>query len=185
MALGISKALEPDEVTKDERKRAKPGKYAITYGCSPAKFAQTLGFPDEEGQGLYDAYWSANWALAAFRDDSEVEWTVNGGWVSSIDGGKIGIRSKHSIVNAKFQSAGSIVMKLSMIILDDWIELLGLRAFKVIDMHDEGQFICHPEDSDKLMELMEACIVQAGKELNFKVPLAAEAKKGTGWHDTH
>lgn len=185
IALGISSAISPEMVTKDERKRAKPGKYAITYGCSPAKFAQTLGFPDEEGQRLYDTYWSANWALAAFRDDSEVEWTVNGGWVSSIDGGKIGIRSKHSIVNAKFQSAGSIVMKLSMIILDDWIELLGLRAFKVIDMHDEGQFICHPEDSDKLMELMEACIVQAGKDLNFKVPLAAEAIKGRNWAETH
>lgn len=185
ISLGISKALEPSGVTKDERKRAKPGKYAITYGCAPPKFAETLGFPAEEGQELYDAYWKANWALASFRDDSEVEWTVNGGWVQSIDGGKIGIRSKHSIVNAKFQSAGSIVMKLSMIILDDWIELLGLRAFKVIDMHDEGQFICHPEDTQKLMELMEACIVQAGVQLNFKVPLAAEAIVGRNWAETH
>lgn len=185
MALGISKAIKDEDVTKDERKRAKPGKYAITYGCSPAKFAETLGFPAEEGQALFDAYWAANWALASFRDDCEVEWTVNGGWVTSIDGGKIGIRSKHSIVNAKFQSAGSIVMKLSMIILDDWINLLGLRAYKVIDMHDEGQFICHPDDTNKLMELMEACIVQAGKDLNFKVPLAAEAIKGKNWSDTH
>lgn len=185
ISLGISKALEPNGVTKDERKRAKPGKYAITYGCSPAKFAQTLGFPEEMGQDLYDKYWSSNESLASFRDDSEVEWTVNGGWVTSIDGGRVGIRSKHSIVNAKFQSAGSIVMKLSMIILDDWIELLGLRAFKVIDMHDEGQFICHPEDSCKLMELMEACVVQSGKRLNFRVPLAAEAIKGKDWSCTH
>ncbi len=185
IALGISKALTPEDVTKDERRRAKPGKYAVTYGCSPVKFAQTLGFPDEEGQRLYDIYWIANWALAAFRDDSEVEWTVNGGWVLSIDGGKINIRSKHSIVNAKFQSAGSIACKLAMIILDDWIELLGLRAFKVIDMHDEGQFICHPEDTPKLMELMEACVVQSGKDLNFRVPLAAEAIKGRNWAETH
>ena len=185
IALGISRAIHPEDVTKDERKRAKPGKYAITYGCSPSKFASTLGFPEEMGQELYDSYWRSNWALASFRDDCEVEWTVNGGWVESIDGGRIGIRSKHSIVNAKFQSAGSIVMKLSMIILDDWINLLGLRAYKVIDMHDEGQFICHPDDTNKLMELMESCIVQAGKDLNFKVPLAAEAIKGSNWAETH
>jgi len=169
----------------DDRDLAKNGKYAITYGCSKTKLASTLHLPESESTELFESFWSANESLASFRDDCKREWNSNGGWVSSIDGGRINIRSQHSIVNAKFQSAGSIVCKLGAIILDKAVKKAGLDCWKAIDMHDEGQYICHKNHTKKLMELMEDCIVQAGIQLNLNVSLAAEAQYGRNWSETH
>ena len=63
----------------------------------------------------------------------------NKGWIIGLDGRKIYIRSPHSALNALFQSAGAIVMKNSMVILDHWAKREKLEYKKVIDMHDESQ----------------------------------------------
>lgn len=168
------------------RRIAKSGKYAVTYGCSPAKLATTLGKSKELGDMLYEAFWTINTALAGFKDDCVKEWEGNNRqFILGIDGSRIHSRSKHSLVNAKFQSAGSITMKLAAVLLDKEARKKKIRGYKVIDMHDEGQWVCHKKDSKKLTKLMIDSVVKAGELLNFNIPLAAEAVIGKNWAETH
>src|SRR5690606_3969645 len=101
---------------------------------------------------------------------------LDGIGVRGIDGSLIRTRSKHSLVNSKFQSAGSITMKLASILLDQEAKKKKIRGYKVIDMHDEGQWVCHKKDAKKLSELMVNSVVKAGQILNFNVALAADSK---------
>lgn len=126
------------------RDLAKNGKYGLTYGAQPKKLAETLGCSLKRGKQLFDDFWEQNYALGKLREN--VMTASQRGWIPGIDGRKIYIRSSHSAVNALFQSAGAIVMKVAMTYLDHWAREEGLRWKKLIDMHDEGQNELFAED---------------------------------------
>jgi DNA polymerase I-like protein with 3'-5' exonuclease and polymerase domains len=76
-------------------------------------------------------------------------------------------------------------MKWAMVYLDQAVKAHKLDAHKVIDMHDEGQWECHPKDVDKLKELMGQCVRKAGEYLGLSCPLASDAVDGATWYETH
>ncbi len=130
-----SKNAKIFEVNRDV---AKNGKYALTYGAQVAKLATTLGCKQSKAKKLFDDFWRENYALGKLRDNV-MGMAENKGFVPGLDGRKIYIRSSHSAVNALFQSAGAIVMKYAMVILDYWARKEELQYKKIIDMHDESQ----------------------------------------------
>lgn len=120
------------------RSKGKNGFYGLVYGAQPPKLATTLGVNKRVGRILFDAFWEGNYALGKLRD-RVIKMAESRGWVPGLDGRKIYIRSSHSALNALFQSAGAIVMKRSMVILDALVREAGLTAKKVLDQHDEAQ----------------------------------------------
>lgn len=117
---------------------SKNGFYGLVYGAQIPKLCQTLDLSRKRGKKAFDDFWKKNYALGELRNKI-MNMAENKGWIPGLDGRKIYIRSSHSALNALFQSAGSIVMKNSMVILDYWAKKEGLIYQKVIDMHDEGQ----------------------------------------------
>lgn len=138
-----------DPVFDSYRSKSKNGFYALVYGAQPPKLADTLGVSSGEGQALFDAFWRENTALGQLRE--KVLRMAERGWVPGLDGRKIYIRSPHSALNALFQSAGAIVMKYSMVILDHWVKSYDIDGKKVWDMHDESGF----EISSRQVEVYE------------------------------
>jgi len=173
--------VEAPKVTRD---LAKNGKYCLTYGGQPPRLAITLGCSKAKGQILFDSFWEGNFALNKLREKLE-RFHKKHGWIPGLDGRKIQVRSKHTLVNTLFQSAGAIVMKRSLCFLDDWIREEGLDVTKVIDQHDEGQAEVHPKDVKRYSELAVLSIVKAGEYYNLRCPLDAEAKVGNSWDQTH
>jgi DNA polymerase-1 len=167
-----------------DRDGAKAPKYAMTYGAKPPKIAATLGVSLQEARQLYNAFWDGNTALAEFRDDSTEFWRRNK-YVPGLDGRKIFIRFQHSIVNARFQSSGSIVVKVATLFFNKWIRQRHLDAHQIIHMHDEFQYEIWPKDAELLSELAVKAFEAAGKWLGIKVPITGEAKVGHNWAETH
>ena len=164
---------------------AKGAKYCLTYGGGAPKLAETLKRPTSEGLVLFEEFWEANPALKDFKTDVEREWREKDGWIKTIDGRHLYARSPHSLVNLKFQSAGSIICKTAIVFLQSWIKREDIDAIKVIDMHDEGQYDCAPKDVERLKELMEKCVEAAGKYWKLNVVTPSEAKSGKNWKETH
>ncbi|MCB0627936.1 MAG: hypothetical protein KDC43_29425 [Saprospiraceae bacterium] len=129
---------EDDPEFTTYRSRGKNGFYGLVYGAQPPKLASTLGVPSKVGRKLFDSFWEGNYALGVLRDKI-IKMAESRGWVPGLDGRKIYIRSSHSALNALFQSAGAIIMKRSMVILDSLIQEAGITARKVLDQHDEAQ----------------------------------------------
>lgn len=126
-----------DPVFDSYRSKSKNGFYALVYGAQPKKLAETLGIPMSEAKRKFNDFWRLNPGLGELRK-LIIKLTVRG-WVPGLDGRQIRIRSEHSALNAVFQSAGAIVMKVAMVILDHWARQEGLDFRKVIDMHDESE----------------------------------------------
>ena len=91
----------------------------------------------------------------------------------------------HKALNTLLQCAGAVVMKRSMVILNNAASAERLDFRKVIDMHDEGQAEVAKKDSARYAELCEESLVKTGTYYNMRVPLAAEAKIGRNWAETH
>ena len=176
-------------VSRDE---AKTFKYMILYGAKPSRIASQFNVSIATAKKWYDDFFSANWALKAYIDSLEKEWIVNDKkYILGLDGRPIFTRSQHSLLNAKFQSAGAVVMKHAMLIAEKLIGELKEQYFDLysanalIRYHDEEQWEVFESIADEVGRLGVKSIVLAGKYLKLNVPLDGEYKVGDNWAETH
>ena len=171
------------------RDNAKTFIYGFLYGAGNEKVGQIVNGSAEDGAALKRKFLKGLPALD--RLIKRVKQASKKGYLKGLDGRKVWMRRQdgqvmeHKALNTLLQSAGAIVMKQSMILLDKWVREEQLDVVKVIDMHDEAQADVAEKDVERYMELAELSIVEAGKYFNLKCPLDAEAKVGDNWAETH
>ena len=134
------------------RSDAKSINYAILYGSSWNKIMKMLVCSPERAKEIVEGFWDSMPALKALKANVEAHWEANDKkFVVGIDGRKINIRSKHSILNALFQSAGVISAKYVNVLSMQKLEELGycINPFEgipdvceMIAYHDECQLFC-------------------------------------------
>lgn len=111
------------------------------------------------------------------------------GFLVGLDGGKIKVRHRHASLNTLLQSAGAIIMKLALVLLDKALQEKGLVPGVdyefCANVHDEWQIDVRPEHAETVMRTAEWSIEQAGVELNFRCPLKGNADRGANWKETH
>lgn len=138
------------------RDQAKSVSYALMYGAAYQKLKKMLGLTDEQAKALFDAYWDAVEPLKNLRDAVGISWEARGkSFVIGVDGRKIVTRSKHSLLNALFQSGGVICAKYSTVFIYQLLEEQGYKCnpFKdktidicgMIEYHDECQLAVNPK----------------------------------------
>lgn len=142
--------------------------YATLYGAGAAKIAKMLGVSKEKGQAVIDAFWDTNFGLKAVKEYLENYWEKKSGkrYIKGIDGRKIYTRSKSSLVNALFQSCGSIIMFLSGLFMYDALKREGLIDKGVVRLafvHDEYQY----EVPDELIETYTFDTEEEAKEFSI------------------
>ncbi len=62
---------------------------------------------------------------------------------------------------------------------------MSLCCHQLAFIHDELQFECDPKHVEDLKSVLELSAVEAGEYYNMRIPIAAEAKDGETWADTH
>lgn len=111
------------------------------------------------------------------------------GYLTAIDGRKLYVRSDHAILNTLLQSAGGIVMKHAVVILDEHlfatIPAWGGESEFVGNFHDEWQIETTEEYADEIGRAARTAITKAGEKLNFRCPLDGAFSIGRSWADTH
>lgn len=138
------------------RDQAKSVSYALMYGAAYQKLKKMLGLTEEQAKTLFDAYWDAVEPLKNLRDAVGSSWEARGkSFVIGVDGRKIVTRSKHSLLNALFQSGGVICAKYATVFIYQLLEGQGYKCNpfkeKTIDMcgmieyHDECQLAVNPK----------------------------------------
>ena len=113
------------------------------------------------------------------------------GHLVGLDGRLVHVRSPHAALNTLLQSAGAILCKKWLVILNDKLTERGLVNGWVdyancAWSHDETQIACRtPEVAAVVREEAERCVTLAGEFFNFRCPLAGESKEGSNWAMTH
>lgn len=129
--------------------------YAVLYGAAAAKIKKMLGVSLEEAKKLIDDFWNGNPALNSLKKNLEKYWeSTDKKFVLGIDRRKIRTRSKHSLLNALFQSGGVIFAKYVSVYLMEKMEEQGLcidpfvgkpDICSMIEYHDEQDMYANPK----------------------------------------
>jgi DNA polymerase I-like protein with 3'-5' exonuclease and polymerase domains len=167
----------------DTRPQAKTFIYAFLYGAGDAKIGSIVGGTAKHGRELKQRFLRNTPALEALRERVGV--ASGRGYLKGLDGRQVIVRNQHSALNTLLQSAGAIVMKRALVLLDTYAEQWSLDYKFVGNIHDEIQTEIPKAQAEKFGWLAVECIKAAGLHYNLKCPLDGESKIGQTWAETH
>ena len=176
--------------------------YAFLYGCGDELLGEITGSSKQAGARLRAKFLQNIPALgslieavkkaAGFVKGRRGFWSKGEkfrGWIYGLDKRRLHIRSAHAALNTLLQSAGALVMKKALIILEGKLKALDWKYdedyFHCANVHDEFQIAVRPHLSEKLGELAVKSIREAGDYFGFRCPLDGEYKVGKTWAETH
>lgn len=174
----------------NSRDQAKTFIYGFLYGAGDAKIGSIVGGTAGDGKRLKGKFLRSLPALGRLSD--AVKEAAKRGYLLGLDGRRLHVRSAHSALNTLLQSAGALVCKKWLVVLEEELQAAGLKhgwdgdyAFCAWS-HDEVQIACRDSNVATIVaNLATSCVPKAGEYFNFRCPLAGEAKMGVTWHDTH
>jgi len=167
----------------DTRSQAKTFIYAFLYGAGDAKIGSIVGGTARDGRRLKAKFLKNTPALGALRERVVV--AAGRGFVFGLDRRKVSIRSEHAALNSLLQSAGAIIMKKALCILDEYATLHKINYKIIGNIHDEIQTEVATKDAERFGRLATASIEAAGLHYELNCPLAGEYQIGDNWSETH
>lgn len=111
------------------------------------------------------------------------------GFVLSLDGRKLHVRSAHACLNTLLQGAGAVVMKKALVLhyraclARGWVH--GVDWGYAANVHDEAQMEAREEIADEIGRMFADAIAEAGRAFDLKCPLSGAFAVGRTWKDTH
>ena len=167
----------------ESRDKAKTFIYAFIYGAGSAKIGSIIGGSTADGERAKEKFLRATPSLRSLRE--KVERVAQRRWVRGLDQRKIIIRYPHAALNTLLQGAGAIVMKYALTLLEEYVIRKQIKAFPVVNVHDEFQYEVEESRAEEFGRLAVQSIIDAGKKLNIRCPLNGEYKIGNNWSETH
>ena len=165
------------------RDNAKTFIYAFLYGAGDAKIGSIVGGNSRDGAKLKKTFLDNTPSLRDLRE--RVERSSQRGYLKGLDGRKLIIRSAHASLNTLLQSAGAIIMKKALTLLDEYAILHNIDYKFVGNIHDEFQVEVREDQVDNFGWLAVECIKAAGPKFDLRCPLDGEYKIGNNWAETH
>ena len=168
----------------ETRNQAKTFIYAFLYGAGDTKIGSIVGAGAKEGKELKSRFLKNTPSLEKLREQvSSI--SQKSGTLPGLDGRRVQVRSDHAALNSLLQSAGAIVMKQALVILNDELRRAKIDYKFVANVHDEWQIEVEESRAEEAGKLGVLAIERAGKELKMRCPLAGEYKVGNSWKETH
>ena len=165
------------------RDKSKVFIYALMYGAGDAKLGEVVGGSKATGRQLRQQFLNNLPSFKSLR--SRVEEASKRTYLKGLDGRKVFVRYEHAALNTLLQSAGAIVMKMALIILNTLAQEEKLNYKFVANVHDEWQVEVLEEHAEQLGKLGVQAIQKAGDYFNMRCPLDGEYKIGETWNETH
>ena len=165
----------------ESRNQAKTFIYALCFGAGDKKLSTILGGDTKHARAVRQRFFDN---LPSFKSlKNKVTRAAAKGYIKGLDGRKVFIRSEHAALNTLLQSAGAIIMKKALVILDKRIH--NFDAHVVANVHDEWQIEVREDQAHAVGEIAVQAIRQAGIDLNLNCPLDGEYNVGSNWAETH
>ncbi len=182
-----------EEVTPDERRKAKTANFGIIYGISAFGLAERMGVSRTEAKQLIDEYFQTYPGVKAYMDKS-IEMAREKGFTETIFKRRCqlpNINSNNSVVrgyaernaiNAPIQGSAADIIKIAMIRISRRMKQEGLKSKMILQVHDELNFSVLPEEKEKLQALV---IEEMQGAAQLSVPLIADCGWGSNWLEAH
>ena len=182
-----------DDVTTDQRRKAKAINFGLIYGMSAFGLAKQIGVARGEAQEYIDRYFARYPGVADYMDATRAI-AHEQGYVETLLGRRlylpeINARNKQrqlaaerTAINAPMQGTAADIIKLAMIDVDAWLTETALDAKMIMQVHDELVF----EVADEACEtLCNNVTERMANVIELQVPLLTEVGVGANWDEAH
>ena len=182
-----------EEVTKDERRKAKVANFGIIYGISVFGHAERMNVNRFEAKTLIDNYFETYKGVADYIEKCKQEAKLNGyvetvfkrkRYLPDINSHNAVVRgyAERNAVNAPIQGSAADIIKVAMINIYRRMKEQQMRSTMILQVHDELNFNVVPEEKEAVQALVVEEMQQA---FAMKVPLVADYGWGANWLEAH
>ena len=182
-----------EEVTKDERRKAKVANFGIIYGISVFGLAERMNVNRFEAKTLIDNYFETYKGVADYIEKCKQEAKLNGyvetvfkrkRYLPDINSHNAVVRgyAERNAVNAPIQGSAADIIKVAMINIYRRMKEQQMRSTMILQVHDELNFNVVPEEKEAVQALVVEEMQQA---FAMKVPLVADYGWGANWLEAH
>ena len=185
--------LPIEQITKDQRRRAKTANFGIIYGISAFGLAQQLDCPRAEAKQLIDDYFAAFPGVIRYIEQQK-ELARQRGYAETLFGRKrylpdilsqnATVRSfaERNAVNAPIQGTAADIIKMAMVSIHKRFKKEGLKAQMIMQVHDELNFNVPEAEVERVREIV---VHEMQNAVHLSVPLIAECGVGDNWLEAH
>ncbi|MFT6028450.1 MAG: DNA polymerase-1 [Oleiphilaceae bacterium] len=182
-----------DDVTNDQRRKAKAINFGLIYGMSAFGLAKQIKVARHEAQQYIERYFERYPGVLSYMDSIRAQ-AHEDGFVETVFGRRlylpeINARNKmlqqaaeRTAINAPMQGTAADIIKKAMLAVDKALLKSELDARMIMQVHDELVVEVEESQVDKVKALLIDKMMSAAK---LDVPLLVEAGVGDNWDEAH
>ncbi len=182
-----------NEVTKEQRSRAKAVNFGIIYGMSAFGLAERMELSRSEAADIIKKYFEEyagikeymNRSIALARERGYAE-TILGRrrYLRDINSANSVVRgfAERNAINAPIQGSSADMIKIAMIGIHEEMQRLKMQSKMMLQVHDELVFDAHLDELNDLKAIVQDKMVNA---LPLSVPVVVEMNTGNNWLEAH
>ncbi len=185
--------LSIDEVSGDQRRKAKAINFGLIYGMSAFGLAKQLGLGRNEAQEYIDLYFDRYPGVADYMARTRAL-AHEKGYVETLKGRRLYLpeinarnrqrqqAAERTAINAPMQGTAADLIKLAMLSVDHWLDGSQVPARMIMQVHDELVF---EVDTSAVEEVcLRVSELMSGVGL-LDVPLVVDVGVGDNWDEAH
>jgi DNA polymerase-1 len=185
--------VPPDEVTPEQRARAKTINFGVIYGMGPMRLAREINISLEEAKRFIEAYFATYPGVHQYTVDS-VNNARELGYASTLLGRRrylpelfsdnqgMRVAAEYMAVNTPVQGSSADLIKLAMIHIHHRLRREQLSAQMLLQVHDELVFEVPLAELDVVKPLV---IEEMERAIQLDVPIKADVGAGRNWFEAH
>ena len=182
-----------EDVTREQRSKAKTANFGIIYGISVFGLAERLNIDRKEAKELIDGYFENYPHVKEYMDKSILEAREKGyietifrrrRYLPDINSRNAVVRgyAERNAINAPIQGSAADIIKVAMVRIYRRFREEGIRSKMILQVHDELNFSVLPEEKEKVQQIV---ISEMESAYKMKVPLQADCGWGKNWLEAH
>ena len=185
--------LSVDEVSGDQRRKAKAINFGLIYGMSAFGLAKQLGLGRNEAQEYIDLYFDRYPGVADYMARTRAL-AHEKGYVETLKGRRLYLpeinarnrqrqqAAERTAINAPMQGTAADMIKMAMLSVDRWLGESQIPARMIMQVHDELVF---EVDAGAVEEVcLRVGELMSGVGL-LDVPLVVDVGSGDNWDEAH
>ena len=182
-----------EEVSSDERRKAKTANFGIIYGISAFGLAERMDVSRTEAKELIDGYFLTYPGVKEYMDKSIAMAREKGYtetifrrrcYLPDINSNNANVRgnAERNAINSPIQGSAADIIKIAMIRVYQRMKEEKLRSKMILQVHDELCFTVVPEEKERLEKIV---VEEMQAACQMRVPLIADTGWGSNWLEAH
>ena len=182
-----------NEVTRDQRTKAKRANFGIIYGITVFGLAERLEISRDEAKQLIDGYFETFPQVHDYMEKAKQLAREHGyaetffhrrRYLPDITSHNATVRNfaERNAINAPIQGSAADIIKIAMIRIYERFRREGIKSKMILQVHDELNFSVLPEEKEQVEKIV---LEEMQNAYPLHVPLVADSGWGNNWLEAH